>query len=230
MRLLRGELATLAVPSSVVRDMDRRAIGEYGLPGIALMENAGAAIAAVAAEMCPPRSHVLVVAGPGNNGGDGFVVARLLVNCGSRVTVVTSVAPESYEGDAAKNLGILSAMGLRTRLWDERIGFPPDCSLVIDALLGTGLSGDLRPPYPAIIAAVNSLGVPVLAVDIPSGIDGDTGTVHTIAVKAGKTVTFALPKSGLFAAGGPSHAGEVILADIGIPYSIYPPGKSLVAL
>ena len=117
-------------------------------------------------------------------------------------------------------------MGLPLSLWDERSReLIEGTDLVIDALLGTGLSGPLRPPYGEIIDAVNAAAAAVLAVDIPSGLDADTGEIVSAAVTAAKTVTFALPKAGLFRGEGPDRAGEVILADIEIPRSVYPRGK-----
>jgi NAD(P)H-hydrate epimerase len=207
--------------------MDRRAIEEFGIPGAVLMENAGAAAADVALEMLAPRRAALILAGAGNNAGDGFVIARHLANHSIPVEVITAVTGHLYKGDAALNYRVIAAMGLPISTWQGRPERNGSCGLIIDALLGTGLSGDLRAPYPDIIDFANESGLPVLAVDMPSGLDGDTGRVHTAAVKAAKTVTFALPKRGLFAGDGPRLTGEVIVADIGMPASIYPPGKAL---
>jgi NAD(P)H-hydrate epimerase len=226
-RLFTDNLALLAVESRVVREMDRRAIDEFRMPGAVLMENAGAAAADVAADMVRAGDTVLVMAGSGNNAGDGFVIARHLVNRGLQVEVATAVADEGYKGDAALNYWIIEKMRVPMRLWQSPAGGGKAYGLIVDALLGTGLSGTLRAPYVEMIDFINGTGTPVLAVDIPSGLDGDDGAVHGAAVKATTTVTFALPKKGLFIGQGPSHAGDVILADIGMPSNVYPPGKAL---
>lgn len=227
MRLFRRNIRPLATTSGIVREMDRVTIEEYGLPGIALMENAGAAAAIVAEEMCPPGRPVLVMAGTGNNAGDGFVIARLLANRGRSVDVLAAAPGHLYKGDAAINYRVIAMMGLPVETWEGRCPAAHNWGLIVDALLGTGLSGNLRPPYPAMIDFLNNSGIPVLAVDIPSGLDSDTGEIHTAAVMGAKTVTFALPKEGLFVGEGPRLAGEVILADIGIPGNLYPAGKGL---
>ena len=110
--------------------------------------------------------------------------------------------------------------------WSEAVSSSlSNASLIVDALLGTGLDGPLRPPYPEIIGALNASSVPVLAVDIPSGLDSDTGRIATDAVVADRTVTFALPKLGLFRGEGPRCTGLLTLADIELPRAVYPPGK-----
>jgi len=214
------------VSAATMREMDRRAIEEYGLPGPVLMENAGLAAAEVAEGMLKAEQPVVVLAGAGNNAGDGFVIARHLANGGWPVRIIIAVPPTNYKGDAALNLRIVEKMKLPVITWEECM--PADIdgpSLVVDALLGTGLSGPLRLPYPDIIECLNARPLRVLAVDIPSGLDADTGEVATAAVKAEKTVTFALPKKGLFIGKGPERSGEIILADIGMPRAVYPPGK-----
>ena len=227
MRLFRDGLSRLAATPAEVREMDRRAIEEYGMPGAVLMENAGSE---VAFEILGPRRRAVVFAGAGNNAGDGFVIARHLANGGVSVEAVTIVDAERYSGDAALNFAVMRKMALPVHAWTgrEEVRLDPD-TLIIDALLGTGLSGGLRPPFGDVISRINSSGLDVLAVDVPSGLDGDTGKVVTAAVKASATVTFALPKRGLFAGSGPQHAGEVILADIGMPRAVYPPGKVIEA-
>lgn len=229
-RLLRDDLRRLAVSSATAREMDRRTIEEYGIPGAVLMENAGSAAAEVALEMPAGGGGVLVFAGAGNNAGDGFVIARHLANVGLRVRVCTAVAAEKYRGDAALYLSVIRKMGLPIGQWSGGDVDITGVSLVVDALLGTGLSGELRPPFPEIIRFLNKSGVPILAVDVPSGLDSDTGRVVTAAVAADVTVTFGLPKMGLFAGNGPVHSGRIILADIGMPLDLYPEGKALYPL
>ncbi|MCD6404278.1 MAG: NAD(P)H-hydrate epimerase [Planctomycetes bacterium] len=226
MRLLRNNIERLAVETALVREMDRRTIEDFGVPGAVLMENAGAAVVEIASQMLGACGAVVILAGAGNNAGDGFVTARHLANRGYRMEVITAAARAKYHGNAALNLNIVEKMGLPLSLWDERSReLIEGTDLVIDALLGTGLSGPLRPPYGEIIDAVNAAAAAVLAVDIPSGLDADTGEIVSAAVTAAKTVTFALPKAGLFRGEGPDRAGEVILADIEIPRSVYPRGK-----
>lgn len=226
MRFVNTGLAQLAVTAATVRELDRRAIEEYGIPGAVLMENAGSAAAEVAKGMSRRGEEVIILAGAGNNAGDGFVIARYLANSGRKVRIVTAVPHDTYRGDAALYCRVVEKMKLPMLLWRECM--PVDVEnvgLVVDALLGTGLSGDLRLPYPDIIDCLNSRLLKVLSVDIPSGLDSDTGEIITSAVKATKTVTFALPKKGLFLGKGPDRAGEVILADIGMPRDMYPQGK-----
>ena len=224
MRLFHENLEALAVDTATVREMDRRTIEDFGVPGSLLMENAGAAAAEVACETARP-GKVIILAGAGNNAGDGFVVARYLANRGYDVGVIIAVPPEKYTGDALLNFRIINAMGIPAARWTERQCLRQDAGLLVDALLGTGLKGDLRAPFDEIVTAVNSVDVPVLAVDIPTGLDGDTGRVHGDAVEADVTVTFALPKNGLFEGGGPRYAGRVVLADIEMPRAVYPRGR-----
>lgn len=228
MRFVREGIERLAAPAEVVREMDRRTIEEYGIPGAVLMENAGSAAAQVAAGMLERDMSVLVLAGAGNNAGDGFVIARHLANYGWTVRVNLAVPRAKYRGDAGLYLEVIEKMGLEIEPWrgpEAVVG--GGLALLVDALLGTGLKGALRPPFPEIIAFINDSGIPVLAVDIPSGLDADSGEVATAAVNADVTVTFALPKTGLFAGQGPKHTGQVVVADIGMPYSVYPEGKAL---
>ena len=226
MRLVRGKLAHLAVEAAVVREMDRVTVLEYGLPGAVLMENAALAATQLAAEMLSGNVRVLVLAGAGNNAGDGFAVARHLANRGVEVEVVTAGQITRYRADAAVNLAVIAKMGLSIRLWGRDISdLSGDYDLVVDALLGTGLSGPLRPPYGEMIDAVNRLGRTVLAIDIPSGLDADTGQAPGAVVKARTTITFALPKTGLYRGVGPDASGEIVLGDIEMPRAVYPEGK-----
>ncbi len=226
MRLISEGLKRLAVATSVVREMDRRTIEEFGVPGIVLMENAGAGAVEVALGMVVAGRRVCILAGAGNNAGDGFVVARHLVNRGVDARVITAVDPGKYKGDALTNFAALEKTRVPVETWCQCLAAGlGKADLLVDALLGTGLSGGLRPPYPAVIAALNESGKPVLAIDIPSGLDGDTGEVATAAVVATKTVTFALPKIGLYRGQGPDLAGEIVLVDIEMPRAVYPEGK-----
>jgi NAD(P)H-hydrate epimerase len=219
-----------------IRDLDRRAIEEYGIPGVILMENAGRGAAEVAAEMLgdPADRRVVIFCGKGNNGGDGFVVGRHLHNRGARVEFVLACPPEEINPwtDAGINLQIAQKMGLHLHVaapapgvvdWGaedgrfEAAGLEQAADLIVDALLGTGLTGDAREPYLSLIRLINAADKPVLAIDIPSGLDCDAGRVLRAAVRATRTATFVLPKVGFARAEGPAHVGQVIVVDIGIP-------------
>ncbi len=221
---LREPAENEALSTEVVREIDRTAIGEFGLPGLQLMENAGIGAAVCAAEMLEDSTAegpVVVLAGGGNNGGDGFVVARGLLERGLRVRVLLLGDPLRVKGDARTNLDILSQAGdivssapasmsgLKAALAGAR--------LLVDAIFGTGLDRPVEGRPAEAIGAINAAGGPVLALDLPSGLDGDTGAVLGAAVRAETTVTFARPKHGLFRGEGPRLAGRVVLADIGDP-------------
>ncbi|GJD36266.1 NAD(P)H-hydrate dehydratase [Methylobacterium aerolatum] len=194
---------------AAVATVDRTAIAG-GIAGITLMEAAGAAVAERARAHLPPVGRVLVLCGPGNNGGDGFVAARLLAEAGHAVDLVLLGAKDALKGDAALAAGrwagpILSAG-------------PKDLStfcLVVDALFGAGLSRDLDGMALQLVGAVTRAGLPVLAVDVPSGIDGETGGVRGAAFRAVETVTFVALKPGHLLQPGLSHCGRVHVADIG---------------
>jgi NAD(P)H-hydrate epimerase len=210
-----------------IRELDRRAIEEYGMPSVVLMENAGAGAAGVASRMLgdPCGMDVLVFCGKGNNGGDGFVVARHLHNKGACVTLVLGCRPEEIPsgGEAGVNLAIAGAMGLPLLVAEDEAGRREACGLakradlLVDALFGTGLSGDVRDPYLSLIRLINAADKPVLAVDIPSGLDANIGKVLRAAVRADRTATFVLPKRGFRLQEGPAHVGAVDVIDIGMP-------------
>ncbi len=206
-----------------IREYDRVAVEEAGVPGIVLMENAGAGAARIARELLGAGRRVAIVAGPGNNGGDGFVIARHLLNDGFHVSVFLATAAAKIAGDALVNLRILESMsaliedvsaaeaasGLARRLRDH--------GLVVDALLGTGVSRPLEGHLGALIDAINGCGTPVLAVDIPSGLDSDSGQPLGKAVRAAATATFAHLKRGLVLHPGAELAGLVTVVPIGAP-------------
>jgi hydroxyethylthiazole kinase-like uncharacterized protein yjeF len=211
-----------------VRAFDRYCIESLGVPGSVLMENAGRQIADEARLMIllVGRPQVLVVAGRGNNGGDGYVAARHLALHGIAVETAVLGARGDIRGDADSNLRILEAMGLALTILDGPTDATLDylrprlarADLVIDALLGTGTQGAIRDPYAAAIAAINEAGRLVLAVDIPSGMDADTGLPLGPMIRAARTVTMAAIKAGFRNAGAEAYTGEVVLADIGVPW------------
>lgn len=206
----------LLTKTDQMRAIEAAAVAEQGLTIYELMERAGAAVAAQAREMLPRSGRVVIVCGKGNNGGDGFVAARLLCENKYRVEVVLLSAPDRLKGAAAEaygHIGELAEVG-KTRFTSRRKFDPAD--LVIDAILGFGIKGAARGAAAKAIEAVNATKAPVLAVDLPSGVDSDTGQVLGPAVAADITVTFTAPKTGMALAPGRELCGRIRVADIGI--------------
>jgi NAD(P)H-hydrate epimerase len=204
-----------------MRAYDAHAIEECAVPSVVLMENAGRGATDVVYEH-ESLGPVIVVCGTGNNGGDGFVVARHLLARGVHAEVVLLGAPEKTKGDAKLNLEALLGLGGRVEVVadDALSGLEMSletAALVVDAIFGTGLSRAVEGRYARVIEAMNATEAPRVALDIPSGIDATTGAVLGVAIEADATVTFGRYKSGLFQAGGVTHSGEVTLAGLGIP-------------
>jgi hydroxyethylthiazole kinase-like uncharacterized protein yjeF len=200
--------------SAEMGEADRQAIAG-GVAGIDLMESAGSAVAAAAAALRSAGTRVAVVAGPGNNGGDGFVAARLLAARGYRVEVLLVGEKARLKGDAA----------LAAKKWSGPVapaepGRLKGAVLVIDALFGAGLDRPVEGSARAMIEAMNALGAPIVAVDLPSGINGTSGAVMGAAVQALRTVTFFRKKPGHVLIPGRLHCGAITVADIGIPSSV----------
>ncbi|RPI05385.1 MAG: NAD(P)H-hydrate dehydratase [Ignavibacteriae bacterium] len=220
------------VSAEEMRWCDETAIKSCGIPGLLLMENAGRSIADVLKQKFPQRESrkVLVVCGKGNNGGDGFVIARLISNSCARVDVLLVPAPSELKGDAKVNYAILqklagkSSSHIRLLRYSKKIlsslsqSAKPD--IIIDALFGTGFTGPVRKPYTDIIEWINKQELPVVSADIPSGVNGTTGVVENCSVQADITVTLGVMKSGLLCNQGREVAGAVSVADIGIPRAI----------
>ncbi|MCL4515088.1 MAG: NAD(P)H-hydrate dehydratase [Firmicutes bacterium] len=211
-----------------MRRIEEWAIKALGLPGMVLMENAGLRAAEVAGRMLAGADGktVLVFAGKGNNGGDGCVIARHLINRGAVVWVGLLAEPGEFRGDAAANLQVLEKMIERDRLFVVTAERLPEVErlaggvhLIVDAIFGTGLSGAVRGLAASVIELLNASGRPVMAVDIPSGLNGGNGRVEGTAVRATATVTFGAVKIGLVLHPGAEYAGAVYLADIGMPDS-----------
>lgn len=196
------------------RAVDGWAIERQGVPGLDLMERAGAGVTR-AVEALVPDGPVAVVCGKGNNGGDGLVVARLLRETGRAVTVLCLAPPEEYRGDAAENLRRLP--GEAPVPLDDGGASLARAAVIVDAVLGTGFQGEPHGASVAAIEAINDAAAPVVAVDVPSGVDASTGVVAGNAVRAAVTVTFHAAKPGLWIRPGKAHAGEVRTIDIGIP-------------
>lgn len=213
--------------SSVVgmRGMDRRAIEQYGIPELLLMEHAGAATVAVMGEHYPlGGQRWLVVCGGGNNGGDGLVAARLLHARGAEVVICQGGDPAKYGDAAATNYAIVQQMGLSILSYASAEAFADlvhGTDGVVDGLFGTGISRPVEGRYAEIIRAINRAEIPVVSVDIPSGINGDTGQVMGIAIQANQTVTFGLPKAGNLLFPGYGHQGSLFVSHIGFPPVLY---------
>ncbi len=230
------DLPTLSRDS--VRELDRIAIEELGIPGVVLMENAGRgaseAILSIAREL-PPSSgsatDALILCGPGNNGGDGYVVARHLHDAGLDVTLLETAVPERLSPDAAVFRRVATAMGIRQQ-------FTPDArslsaalagreagGLLVDALLGTGFRGELRTASAELLRVISSWvedqGAMVIALDAPSGLDVDTGEAAPDSLRATHTLTFAANKPAYTDDSALAWTGEVQLIPIGVPGEAY---------
>ena len=219
-----------------MRALDRAAEEEIGIPGLVLMENAGRAVADAAEKMLGACCHkkILIFSGKGNNGGDGSGAGRWLHNRGAEVTLVLACAAEELSGSAADELQYYVACGatvLEVTDADDDFRFAEienlalQADLLIDALLGTGFSGRMRPLFVRLCGCINRVKAKnpacrILAVDIPTGVNADTGEADGSAVKADATVTMALPKLGLYLYPGAEHAGAVQVADIGMPSAL----------
>ena len=219
--------------AGIIKELDRRAMEEYGISGAVLMENAGSGIARMLLDKYPKAKDkgVVIVCGRGNNGGDGFVIARHLYNFGIEVDVfIAGKVAKVKDGESRVNLDIVKKMGIGvaeierdedllalTRSLRER-------GVIVDAFLGTGIEREVEGMYARIIMAVNDISAgkdkKVLSVDIPSGIDSDSGNILGVAIRADATVALALPKLGEVVYPGADYAGEVYLLDISIPKTL----------
>jgi NAD(P)H-hydrate epimerase len=215
------------VGSDAIRKLDQSAIRDYAIPALLLMENAGRSVSdVISCEYKPCK--VLVFIGKGNNGGDGLVVARHLANRGFLVQVAFLEDPTRFKADSLLNFSIVSKMNIPRSLMaafseGEILELCQETDLVVDAIFGIGIHGPMRGIFEKAIRAINGSQRPVVSIDIPSGLDADNGQVHGVAVKATRTVTLALPKRGLFEGEGPRYAGEIEVADIGIPRELLLP-------
>ncbi len=209
-----------------IREIDRRAIEEFGIPGIVLMENAGRAVAEVVYDGLKDAraARVVVLCGTGNNGGDGFVVARHLHNARVDVAIVLAGAAEKSRGDAGANLSVTQRMGIDFIAAYEpsgraaAVGQMASADVIVDALLGTGTTGAPRGSIAELIEAANDLQrARRIAIDVPSGLDADTGAVHRPCFRADVTVTMVARKAGFYEPAAAEVLGEVVVVDIGAP-------------
>lgn len=198
-----------------VRELDRIAIQEFGIPGIELMNRAGTALFDELCSRWPAAGRVAVVCGAGNNAGDGYVVARLAKEKGFEVTLLALLDPAELRGDAKTAWGAAQAAGVTVNEFEAEA--LADAEVIIDAIFGTGLDRPVAGHWAEAVAAINAAGLPVLAVDIPSGLHADSGRVMGVAVRAAATLSFIGLKQGLFTAAGPDHCGLLGYDDLGVP-------------
>lgn len=211
-----------------MREADSRTVQDIGIPSIVLMENAGRQVVAALESSYSDllTRHVAVLCGRGSNGGDGFVVARTLHQRGILISVFVLGSIGDVRGDARLNLEILGRLGLTAveiadeQAWELHFSEIAECDLIIDAIFGTGLKGPLSGVLETIVADVNGCGIPVVAVDLPSGLSGDTPDLIGDCIHAAMTVTLGAPKLPLVLPPGEACAGNVVIADIGIPTDV----------
>jgi NAD(P)H-hydrate epimerase len=218
----------ILVTAAEMQEMDRQTIENQGIPGLELMENAGrgATLALLAQFGDNLKAGVGIICGKGNNGGDGFVIARCLAEKGINVGVYLLARTAAVKGDAAANLKRLSALNLAINEIPDENTFLKTKSrlsrygLIVDAILGTGLTSEVRGFFKTVINFINSTGIAIFAVDIPSGLNSDTGQPCGVCIRAQGTATFALAKIGHFTYPGAEYTGKLEIIDIGIPQSV----------
>ncbi len=214
--------------SAQMREADRRTIEEIGIPSIVLMENAGRQVVAAMEATYPDLAErrVAVLCGRGNNGGDGFVVARTLLQRGIDVSVFLLGRVPEVRGDARTNLEILGRLGetvveiADSQAWELHFSELSDCTLVVDAIFGTGLNQPIGGLIASVIADVNASGIPIVAIDLPSGLSADSAEPIGDSIEAGTTVTLGAPKLPLVLPPGETRSGDIVIADIGIPSEV----------
>ncbi len=201
-----------------VRELDRSAIEDFGIPGLTLMESAGLAAYSLLREKWPEIQDITVVCGTGNNGGDGFVVARLALLDGIAVRVLQLGSPDKLTGDARHNADKFMALGGAIEPFNA---VPEQTEVIVDGVFGTGLEREVTGEWAEALDAINEHWAPVLALDIPSGLHSDRGKVLGHAVKADATISFIGMKQGLFTGDGPEQCGELCFNDLGVPSGVY---------
>ncbi|MFQ5341589.1 MAG: NAD(P)H-hydrate epimerase [Anaerolineae bacterium] len=211
-----------AITTDQMREVDRAMIEDFGIQLIQMMENAGRALGLLAREHLGGSvvgRQVLVLAGRGNNGGGGLVAARRLAIWGAGVTVILTDAPDRFDGVPAHQLNILQAM--QTPIYVAPIETLPPADIILDAIIGYGLRGAPREPAATLIRQANAGGVPIIALDTPSGLDTTSGRAFEPAIRARATLTLALPKIGLLTEAAQAVVGQLFLADISVPPLLY---------
>lgn len=206
-----------------IQKLDRDAIQKLGIPSIVLMENAGAAVARECLKDLKQKrsARVCIVCGTGNNGGDGFVAARHLLNAGLKVQIFLFGRAKDLKPDAKVNYQILRKCGCPVQeIFQGGTALAKairTSDLLVDTLFGVGLNRALSEPMQSLISQINQSRKPILAVDVPSGLDATTGRIYGACVKAYKTVALTFAKKGFFRNEGPEHVGKICVVDIGIP-------------
>jgi len=210
------------------KQLDQRAQDEYGIPGLILMENAGLRASEVVLGLLRRKKNkkVVVFCGPGNNGGDGFVLARHLINHAIQVKIFILVKTSRIKADALINYNILLGMGavmhevLEIYDLDAVKTSLKQVELVVDAIFGIGLNKDVGGIFERVINLINEQDHLVLCLDTPSGLCTDSGKIFKVGVRANTTVTFGVAKKGFFLLAGPKNVGKLIVADIGLPSNL----------
>src|SRR5437762_6039370 len=211
-----------------MREADRRTIEDIGIPSLVLMENAGRQVVAALESIHTDilDRQVAILCGRGNNGGDGFVVARTLLQRGVDVSVFLIGQVSDVRGDARVNLDVLGRLGVTvveiadSQAWELHLSEVRDCNLIVDAIFGTGLNAPVSGMIESVITDVNASGIPVVSIDLPSGLSADSCDPLGESIEAGTTVTLAAPKLPLVLPPAENRAGDIVIADIGIPADI----------
>ena len=218
-------IAVTSVSVDQMREVDRLMTEEVGISLVQMMENAGRCLATRARGLSGGDlrgRRIVVLAGRGGNGGGGLAAARRLAVWGAAVMVVLAQSPDDMRGVPRQQLAILEWLGIPVRVEYDRIwDLLADTDLVIDALIGYSLRGAPAEPVAALIRAANASGRPVLALDLPSGLDGDSGEASDPTIRATETLTLALPKRGLLAPVARPWVGQLYLADISVPEEVF---------
>ncbi len=221
------------VTAKEMQNIDCITIERYGVAGTVLMERAGMAVASKINKNFPDKK-ILVLCGSGNNGGDGFVTARILHNQGRDVRLFLTSRPQALTGDAKINYTIACKFGVKIyplkAFFSFRVSAGSRHILIVDALLGTGLNKEVKPPISIVINRINRMRCPVVSIDIPSGISSDTGQIMGRAIKADHTISFGLPKRGHLLYPGAEHTGELSVKNIGFPVHLLTSDKIRVGL
>lgn len=214
-----------SVDTKQMREIDEEAIRSYKIPRLILMEHAGLEVAKAAIKNLDNAGKfkkIFIFCGTGFNGGDGMVAARHLYNWGYKIVIYLVGDESKCKKETLSNLNILKKLDIEINKFKstvvsslkKRLAY---ADLIIDAILGIGLKGKVRKPLTGLIKCLNESNLPIISVDVPSGLDSDTGKICGTCIRAKETVTFAAPKKGFFLENGPHRVGEVILRDIGIP-------------
>ena len=216
---VKGESEMKTALAYEMREMDRQTTEKYLIPSVVLMENAARTVFDRITALCAEKGFksAAVVCGTGNNGGDGFALARMLDNAGIKILVIPVGNTEKIKGDALINYNIAKKISLE---FSDDINCAEKYDIIVDAIFGTGFKGEPKAPFNRVIEKINSFGKYVVSIDVPSGINADTGCVSGACVKADETVTFVMPKTGMLFYPAYNHCGKITVSDIGMPKEI----------